>query len=151
MEEDQEEERDDSDQDEPITRESKAMDEDEAESDAKMFAAIFGKDRRPEGVKFQHAAKVTMSAEHLPKSMKLHVSQSNRAKPVVYRPSQVDPSVYYQAFSSAVTPDLYDSTVVSIVAGIGLCVALRVRCVSLCMCYCAFARRRARVFVCVCV
>jgi len=101
MGEDPEEEHVDTDQEEPFPSESQAMDTDNAESNAKMFAALFGKDCLPEQVKFQHAPKVTMSAEHLPKSMKLHVSQTSRSKPVVYRAAQVDPSVYYQAFNSA--------------------------------------------------
>ena len=77
------------------------MDTSTAEASAKLFTDIFGKDRRPEDVKFNHVPKVTMFAEHLPKSLKLHISQSTRAKPVVFRPTQVDPSVYYQAFASA--------------------------------------------------
>ena len=77
------------------------MDTSTAEASAKLFTDIFGKDRRPEDVKFNHVPKVTMFAEHLPKSLKLHISQSTRAKPVVYRPTQVDPSVYHQAFASA--------------------------------------------------
>lgn len=124
------------------------MDTDDAEANAKMFASIFGKDHRPENVKFQHAPKVTMSAEHLPKSMKLHVSHTSRAKAVVYRATQVDPSVYYQAFNSAVASDFHDSTVVSIVARLTRCVPLQVRVrVSSCAC----ARECTRLPACVCV
>jgi len=160
--EDQDEEHDESDQDDSIPRDTTAMDTGDAEEDSKMFAALFGKDRRPDQVKFQHAPKVTMSADHLSKSMKLHVSQSSRAKPVVYRATQIDPSVYFQAFNSAVAPDVYQSTTVSRVAGIvwlvrlcrdaGVCGCVRV-CEGWCSRACKRACKRARatcVRACVC-
>ena len=151
---DPEDEGDDSDQDEPAPREPQDMDASESEATAKMFANIFGKDRRPADVKFAHCPKVTMSGEHLPNSMKLHVSHSTRAKPVVYRPTQIDP-VYYQAFNSAVASD-FDHSAGVCAGAVAVCACVRAcmhACVHMCvpvwLCACVFRITYKRLWVCV--
>ena len=88
----------------------------------KQLKKAFGEENAEDiaSIIFNHTARMSAPADHLPKKQQFHMKQNPRAPERPYRKSEVSPSVWYRAFQNAISGSnakVNDSEAVTVVTG----------------------------------